>query len=118
MKEDCVCISMQDYLNNSDYFGQVAITDDPIVNEVWFEDGIQTNGDTREGVGRRIFHDGSIYEGEWSDNKQNGWGRVILDDGELYEGYFKDGWRKGMGKCTHPDGRIEQGYWELNVFME
>lgn len=42
--------------------------------------------DIREGKGRQIWPDGSMYEGWWKENKANGKGRLIHADGDVYDG--------------------------------
>jgi len=42
--------------------------------------------DIRQGKGRQIWPDGSMYEGWWKDNKANGKGRLIHADGDVYDG--------------------------------
>ena len=44
------------------------------------------NKDIRQGKGRQIWPDGSMYEGWWMDNKANGKGRLIHADGDVYDG--------------------------------
>ena len=34
--------------------------------------------------------DGSLYEGQWKNDKANGRGRLIYSDGDVYEGEWKD----------------------------
>ena len=40
----------------------------------------------REGYGRQIWPDGSIYEGMWNHNMANGSGILIKSNGDLYQG--------------------------------
>lgn len=40
----------------------------------------------KEGQGKYIWADGSIYEGEWLDNRINGSGIYIWKDGRKYYG--------------------------------
>jgi hypothetical protein len=40
----------------------------------------------RDGKGKQIWPDGSIYEGEWSMDKSQGQGKLIHADGDIYEG--------------------------------
>ena len=42
--------------------------------------------DIRQGKGRQIWPDGSMYEGWWKENKANGKGRLIHADGDVYDG--------------------------------
>ena len=44
------------------------------------------NTKIRQGKGRQIWPDGSMYEGWWMDNKANGAGRLIHADGDVYDG--------------------------------
>jgi hypothetical protein len=44
------------------------------------------NSNTREGRGKQIWPDGSLYEGFWRNDKANGKGRLIHSDGDVYEG--------------------------------
>lgn len=40
----------------------------------------------REGRGRQIWKDGSLYEGWFKNDKAQGFGRLIHADGDVYEG--------------------------------
>jgi len=40
------------------------------------------------GRGRLIHADGSVYEGEWLDDKAHGKGLFTYADGSVYEGEF------------------------------
>ena len=40
----------------------------------------------RDGQGKQIWPDGSVYEGFWKGDKANGQGRLIHADGDVYEG--------------------------------
>jgi hypothetical protein len=40
--------------------------------------------DTRQGKGKQIWPDGSMYDGWWIDNKAEGRGRLIHVDGDVY----------------------------------
>ena len=56
----------------------------------------------REGKGTLKFNDGSVYEGEWKDDKMEGKGRFTFSDGKIYEGYFKNNQFDGHGRYTWP----------------
>ena len=43
---------------------------------------------TGEGKGILITTDGTLYEGNFKDNKLHGQGRMISSSGEVYEGSF------------------------------
>tara|TARA_B100001057_G_scaffold153147_1_gene153279 strand:- start:1231 stop:2679 length:1449 start_codon:yes stop_codon:yes gene_type:complete len=63
----------------------------------------------REGYGRFIFNDGTIYEGEFSGDKINGKGNMVWENGSLYQGNYLDGKRHGFGKFKWPNGDIYEG---------
>jgi hypothetical protein len=44
----------------------------------------------RHGRGVQVWHDGSMYEGQWKNDKANGKGRLIHADGDVYEGDWLD----------------------------
>ena len=67
---------------------------------------------TRQGKGRQIWPDGSMYEGWWKDNKANGKGRLIHADGDVYDGQWLDDKAHGFGVYCHLDGAKYEGYWE------
>ena len=48
--------------------------------------------------------DGGTYYGEFSNNKREGYGKALLNDGSIYEGTFKNGWRSnGILKFKNGD---------------
>ena len=51
-----------------------------------------------EGVGRFDYQNGSIYEGNWRENKKNGHGRLIESDGRsMYNGEWENDQKNGRG---------------------
>jgi hypothetical protein len=71
--------------------------------EVTLENGAKYEGEwdavhnLRDGRGRQIWADGSLYEGYWRRDKANGRGRLIHADGDVYEGEWKDDKAHGYG---------------------
>ena len=55
------------------------------------------------------FVDGSIYLGNWKDNKKDGKGTMTYDDGDVYEGDWKDDVKDGKGKMTYANGSVYEG---------
>lgn len=43
-------------------------------------------GGFRCGPGTCMHADGSIYNGEWDEDKQNGYGQLAYSNGDVYEG--------------------------------
>jgi len=46
--------------------------------------------DMREGIGKQVWPDGSLYEGNWKENQRNGKGRMIHANGNTYSGDWKN----------------------------
>ena len=61
------------------------------------------------GFGKFIGLDGTIYIGNWENDKQNGSGREIYSDGSNYMGEFVDGKKSGKGKFTFTEGNTYEG---------
>lgn len=80
----------------------------PVSNRI--ENGAQYEGqylkstNIREGRGKQIWADGSIYEGFWKNSKANGRGRLVHADGDIYEGDWSDDKADGYGIYRHLDG--------------
>jgi hypothetical protein len=70
------------------------------------------SSDVREGKGKQIWPDGSMYEGWLRDNKANGIGRLIHADGDVYNGYWYNDKAHGTGVYCHLDGAKYEGNWE------
>lgn len=45
----------------------------------------------RHGYGEYHHSDGTVYKGEWADDREHGQGRNIWPDGVQYEGAFVGG---------------------------
>lgn len=80
-----------------------------------FPDGLYTgqmwNG-KRNGYGRMLYNDGSVYQGNWQDDQPSGLGRIESADGAVYEGEWKNGQRNGWGEMTYADGATYVGEWK------
>ncbi|WP_281971361.1 MULTISPECIES: hypothetical protein [unclassified Polynucleobacter] len=60
---------------------------------------------------------GSVYSGEFKDNKQNGQGTEVFNNGNKYVGQFKDEKFNGQGTFTYADGRKYVGEWFETSFQ-
>ena len=65
----------------------------------------------REGKGVQVWHDGSIYEGQWLNDMAHGEGRLVHADGDVYEGEWCEDKAHGHGTYTHTDGAKYTGTW-------
>ncbi len=73
-----------------------------------YEGQINRDGE-KHGFGIYRWIDGSVYEGEYSDDLRHGKGRFLWANGESYDGiYFKDD-RTGKGVYHWPDGSFYRG---------
>ena len=86
--------------------------------EIQMESGARYEGEwrldtnLRDGKGKQLWADGSLYEGFWLDDKANGKGRLIHADGDVYEGDWVDDKAHGQGVYLHMDGARYEGAWE------
>lgn len=57
----------------------------------------------KQGKGKFLWPDGSVYEGYWKDGKANGKGRLVHSDGDIYIGEWKNDKADGYGRYMHAD---------------
>lgn len=51
-----------------------------------------------EGIGRFEYLDGSIYDGDWKDNKKHGRGKLLEQEGDVvYNGDWENDKKHGRG---------------------
>lgn len=81
-------------------------------NHARYEGEWTRGSETRQGKGKQIWPDGSMYEGYWINNKANGKGRLIHADGDVYDGEWKDDKAHGYGVYCHLDGAQYEGEWK------
>ena len=63
----------------------------------------------KEGFGKYVWADGSIYEGKWLDNRINGRGVYLWKDGRKYYGEWANNDMEGIGIYCWADGRRYDG---------
>lgn len=70
----------------------------------------------RHGYGHALWEDGSVYDGEWRDDRPHGRGWYVWPGGVRYDGTWKGGEMHGRGAITYTDGHTYAGRWERGVF--
>jgi hypothetical protein len=63
----------------------------------------QFNNGMRNGRGKQVWQDFTLYEGFWEDDVQSGRGRLISGNGDVYEGEWKNGMFNGKGVLRSGD---------------
>jgi len=48
-------------------------------------------------MGRKVDHEGTVYDGEFLDGLYHGKGKLVRVDEVIYEGEFKNGRKDGFG---------------------
>lgn len=64
--------------------------------------------DKIDGYGKFTWSDNKIYEGEWSENSLSGFG-VFTKTGKIYIGNFVNDIKQGMGIYVYPNNKIILG---------
>ncbi|NCW31861.1 MAG: hypothetical protein EBV92_01110, partial [Betaproteobacteria bacterium] len=71
------------------------------------------------GLGRYVWPDGKLYQGQWNQDQRCGQGVYILSDGSRYVGAFEADHPHGLGILYDPKGQVKQaGRWEQNRLVE
>lgn len=67
----------------------------------------------KEGLGKLVCLDGTIFEGNWENDRKSGKGRLIDGStGDIYVGEFTDGKKTGRGRIYHKAlDQIYEGEW-------
>jgi hypothetical protein len=58
---------------------------------------------------------GTIYEGQWAEDREHGRGTKYWADGKIYHGAWVDGMQSGEGICKYANGAYYSGTWENNT---
>jgi hypothetical protein len=66
----------------------------------------------RTGKGIMTYEAGTIYEGEFVNDKYEGYGKYTWDDSDSYEGDWKDGERHGKGIFRSGDGTVQYSMYD------
>lgn len=96
--------------------------DDTGTAKLEMDDGTQCvvsmSNNQRTGNGRCVFPQGSVYDGEWLNNKKHGFGTYTFSSTSSpvasYEGYFSHGKLHGKGSITYRSGAIFIGEFANN----
>ncbi|KAG8224347.1 hypothetical protein J437_LFUL004303 [Ladona fulva] len=72
----------------------------------------------KDGEGRELCDDGSIYQGHWANGMRNGEGQMWYNNGDYYEGEWKDNLPHNKGvliygiiQTPRTNGSIYEGEW-------
>ncbi|XP_022962490.1 phosphatidylinositol 4-phosphate 5-kinase 1-like [Cucurbita moschata] len=71
-------------------------------------------GSVPHGLGKYLWTDGCMYEGEWKRGKASGKGKFSWPSGATYEGEFKSGRMEGIGTFIGSDGDMYRGSWSAD----
>ncbi|KAK1278502.1 Phosphatidylinositol 4-phosphate 5-kinase 6 [Acorus gramineus] len=80
-----------------------------------FYTGQWSAADVPNGVGKYLWTDGCMYEGEWFHGRTTGKGKFSWPSGATYEGDFKSGFMDGSGTYTGSAGETYRGFWSMNA---
>lgn len=81
----------------------------------WFYIGtIDPKTNMKHGYGMHITEKGTLYEGQFVNDKKSGIGRCFWTSGSYFVGKYKNGVAEGDGKLVYKDGSIYEGPLENN----
>jgi len=66
---------------------------------------------SKEGPGRLIYTDGSIYTGNWTLDRIQNYGIMKYANSAIYKGQWQNGRKHGKGVFIHPKGSSYDGDW-------
>ena len=101
----------QTWPNGDCYIGDFDITvnDDDIINWIY----------KRHGDGKCIYVNGSIYTGQWDNDKRHGYGTQTWPDGREYRGYWSNDKPDGVeGHFSYPDGTVYEGQFKNGQYLD
>lgn len=85
------------YTNNCEYKGELS------------------KNKQRHGKGTLKWPDGTIYSGDWIEDRATGKGLLKFPNGDTYEGDFVENKFEGVGKYVNSKGVAYEGEWQENV---
>jgi len=87
-------------------------------SQKFYEDGSvyigEWKNERRSGSGKLVEKDGTVYEGEWRNDIPYGYGKKTFSNGTYYIGGIKGSSREGWGEFFWDDGCFYVGKWEGN----
>lgn len=87
--------------NDKRFKGTMRMTDGTVYSGEW------RDGEELHGLGRIIYPDGLIFEGQFRNNCAPDWGRILYPgEDEVYEGELDDLKRHGIGEMRYANGTV------------
>ena len=84
---------------------------------IWADGSIfegNLSDDSKNGYGKMTWNDGTVYEGNWENGNNRGYGKLTWSNGDVYEGNWKNDAQHGFGKLTFLNGDVYEGNWKNN----
>lgn len=96
-------IPISDYYSEGE--GSVASNDKPNIDSLSGDYSGSLYEGKKHGIGKMIYQNGNIYEGEWANDRRNGKGKQIYIDGSTYEGEWSNDSIQGKGTWIENNGK-------------
>lgn len=72
-----------------------------------------------QGIGRFEYLNGSVYIGDWKENRKNGKGQLIEPDGRtVFNGDWDNDYKHGKGTFLQKSAYIIEGVWNRGSLIE
>jgi len=73
------------------------------------------SGSCIDGIGKYVYDNGYVYEGNFINGKRDGLGILTSPEGDKYDGMWKDDLIHGQGTYEWADGSKYTGEWKKGV---
>jgi hypothetical protein len=91
-------------MSKKEGLGVYKWADGSVYDGQWFDNKIH-------GYGQYLWYDGRQYYGQWKLNDMHGFGIYIYADGIRYDGQYENDKKEGYGIYYWTDGRKYEGWW-------
>jgi len=117
--EQAICAGLGNFMYTGDTIGSEAATAKSKESVVGAPGGrLQgtsrgrlASGRVRHGHGEIKYDSGSMYVGQWENDKRAGNGKYVFACGDVYEGQWKNGMFHGVGKYSSAESDEYEGEW-------
>lgn len=80
-------------------------------------EALKREDQNKNGFGRTVYSNGTIYEGNFKDGAADGFGTIRYKDGSVYRGEIRMGELHGRGSLQYAGGTVYEGDFQNDTFQ-